>query len=233
MVFRISYGRILILVFCIAFLHLIAMKVSRTVETMHESESKGVLIIDAGHGGDDGGAVSVYSGMKESEINLSISLRLNQFCHLYGVRTVMTRESEKINYTDGANSISERKKSDQKARLRLIWDYPDAILFSIHQNFYPAKSPFGPQVLYGHDDKSAELGCNLQYNLVNAICPQSRRVATEIDNNIYLLRNCNCTSVLIECGFLSNLQEAEMLQNDNYQKKIAAVLVATYLQFVA
>ena len=192
-----------------------------------------VLIIDPGHGGDDGGAVIEGSNIKESEINLLISQKLEKLCHLYGINTVMTRDSDNINYPAGDNSIALRKKADQNARLELIWDYPGAMLYSIHQNYYPSASPFGPQVLYGHDVESNELGILLQNNLLTSISPQSRRVAAEINQNIYLLKHCRCTSVLIECGFLSNPREAMLLQDEVYQRKIASVLAATYLQFMA
>ena len=91
-----------------------------------------VLIIDPGHGGLDGGAVS-SDGVKESEINLKISIKLNTLGHLYGITTVMTRTTENIEYPSDATTISACKKADQQMRLGLIRDYPHGILYSIHQ----------------------------------------------------------------------------------------------------
>ena len=189
-----------------------------------------VLIIDAGHGGADGGAVGI-DGTLESYLNLHIALKLQSICHLYGVSTVMTRDSEKINYPEDADTLAKMKSADQNARLRLIQDYPHGILFSIHQNYFPSQSPSGVQVLYGHDGASREVGELLQRNLTAVLCPDNRRVATEIDENIYLLRKCDCTAVLIECGFLSNPDESAQLKTENYQRKIASVLLASYLQY--
>ena len=189
-----------------------------------------ILIIDPGHGGDDGGAVG-EDGVRESDINLAISLQLKSLCQLYGVKSLMTRESDVINYPTDALTVRERKIADQKMRLRLIQDYPDGILYSIHQNFYPSRLPSGVQVLYGHNDSSREIGTMLHDNLTNILCPQSRRVATEIDDTIFLLKHCNCPAVLIECGFLSNPSEAALLQNESYQKKISAILLSSYLEY--
>lgn len=189
-----------------------------------------ILIIDPGHGGEDGGAVG-EGGVRESDLNLSIALRLKSLSHLYGIDTVMTRESDDINYPHDALTVRERKKADQQIRLRLIQDYPNAILYSIHQNYYPSSLPSGIQVLYGHNESSKNIGVLLHENLNYVLCPQSRRVATEIDDNIYLLKHCDCTAVLIECGFLSNPSDLALLQNETYQKKISAVLLSTYLDF--
>lgn len=200
-------------------------------ETVAYDSPLNVLIIDPGHGGLDGGAVTT-DGVKESEINLSISLKLNALSHLYGIPTVMTRTSESIDYPADAVTISECKKADQQMRLGLIRGYPHGILFSIHQNYYPSKQPNGVQVFYGHDEKSRELGLLLQENLCGALCPDCRRMATDVEDNIYLMKHCDCISALIECGFLSNPSEAEQLQNDRYQTKIASILVSSYLQYV-
>lgn len=190
-----------------------------------------VLIIDPGHGGLDGGAVTA-DGKKESEINLSISLKLNALCHLYGIKTVMTRTEETITYPSDATTISDCKKADQQMRLSLIRDYPHGILFSIHQNYYPSEDVKGIQVLYGHDEKSRELGELLQNTLCSFLCPDCRRVASKVEDTIYLMKHCGCVSALIECGFLSNPYEAERLQTDSYQTKIASALLSGYLQYI-
>ena len=172
-------------------------------------------------------------GVVESVLNLQIALKLEAMCKLFGVPSVMTRDSEAIQYPEDADTISKMKLADQKARLRLIRDYPHGILFSIHQNYYPSSGPIGPEVLYGHNESSREVGELLQRNLAMILCPNSRRVAAEISKDIFLLRECDCTAALIECGFISNPTESQLLQSDAYQKKIAAVLLASYLQYTA
>ncbi|MBQ3256696.1 MAG: N-acetylmuramoyl-L-alanine amidase [Oscillospiraceae bacterium] len=189
------------------------------------------LIIDPGHGGADGGAVGI-DGVLESEINLEIALKLNCLGKLCGVPTILTRESENINYPSEADSIAERKVADQKARLRLIRDYPNAILYSIHQNTFPDEKVTGVQVLFGHDESSRALGLNLQKQFNESLGPNVSRSAAEISESIYLMKHCGCTAVLVECGFISNAKECELLQQQSYQNKLVVVLLGTYMDYI-
>ena len=193
-------------------------------------KTSATLIIDAGHGGDDGGTVGV-DGVKESKINLEIAQRLHLLAKLCGISTVMTRDSQEIDYPQEAHSIAERKLFDQKSRLSLIQDYPHGILYSIHQNAYPNENVSGIQVFYGHDDKSRNLGVLLQSSFNNTLGVQSRRLAAEISDKIYLMKHCNCTGILVECGFLSNSEECKLLQNDSYQKKLSAVMLGAFMEY--
>jgi N-acetylmuramoyl-L-alanine amidase len=191
-----------------------------------------VLIIDAGHGGEDGGA-STAEGVRESGINLSIALRLDALARLCGVDTVLTRATEDISYPQDAATTAKRKSCDQRARLQLINSYPDGVLISIHQNFFPDTKPGGCQVLYGAAPGSPELGEMTHAALCAALCPENRRVAAPVDRSIFLLREAGCTAILVECGFLSNPREAALLQQRDYQMKISAVLLTSYLEFSA
>lgn len=197
-----------------------------------EAETTRVLIIDAGHGGEDGGAVTA-GGVPESGINLAIAQKLEALAGLCGVESVMTRESQDINYPESAATTAQRKQSDQKARIELINSQSDAVLISIHQNYFPTAQPSGCQVLYGKPEGSRELGELTHKNLTEALCPTSRRVAAPISEDIYLMRSAKCTSILVECGFLSNPSEAALLQTEDYQLKISALLLASYLQYEA
>ena len=196
-----------------------------------EPTSLRTLIIDAGHGGADGGAVGI-DGTPESPINWQIAIKLQSLSKLCGIPIVMTRNSETIDYPSDATTISEKKISDQQARLRLIRDYPNGILYSIHQNAYPNKSISGLHVLYGHNESSRNLGNLLQSQFNEFLSDKSRRVAAEISDDIYLMRNCECTAVLIECGFISNSTDCKLLQTDTHQKKLAVIMLGGYLQFL-
>ena len=196
------------------------------------AEPARVLIIDAGHGGEDGGATTA-EGVPESGINLAIACKLEALAGLLGVETVMTRESQDISYPESAATTAQRKQSDQKARIELINAQENAVLISIHQNFFPDTRPSGCQVLYGKPEGSRELGELTHKNMTEALCPSSRRVAAPISEDIYLMRAAKCTSILVECGFLSNRNEAALLLTDDYQLKISALLLASYLQFEA
>ena len=194
------------------------------------SENEPVLIIDAGHGGADGGAVAA-DGSVESVINLSIAGRLEAMAGLFGVETLMTRESEDIDYPDGADTISKMKRADQNARVQLINSVPNGVLISIHQNFYPDSRPSGAQVLYATTDGSSELGEIAHTAITESLCPDSRRVAAPISRDIYLMRNVHCPAILVECGFISNAAELQKLQSGPYQTKLAALLLTSYLQY--
>ena len=188
-----------------------------------------VLIIDPGHGGADGGAQAA-DGSVESALNLSVAKKLNALAGLFGVETVMTRESEDIAYPDGADSIAGMKRADQHARAELIASVPDGVLISIHQNYYPDERPSGAVVLYAAAEGSRELGEAAQSLLVEKLDSSNRRVAAPVDDEVYLMRSAECPAILVECGFMSNPAELEKLKSGSYQFKIAAVLLSAYLQ---
>lgn len=233
MVFRLSVHKIaLFLGICIYIITAVNGFYSRNDEV--ETGSIAVtptLIIDAGHGGLDGGAVGI-DGTNESKINLEIAQKLNLLSKLCGIPTIMTRNMEDITYPPSAASISEKKVSDQKARLRLIQDCPNGILYSIHQNSYTNESVSGIHVLYGHTENSRVLGTLLQTQFNATVTNKTNRVAAEISDEIYLLKHCGCTAVLIECGFISNIEECKLLQTPSYQKKLAVTMLGTYLQYL-
>lgn len=190
-----------------------------------------ILVIDAGHGGEDGGAVS-SSGVRESSINLDIALKMASLSDLTGIDYTMTRDSEKIAYPESANSIARKKVYDQKKRAELINKTPNAVLISVHQNIFPHQSVFGPQTFYSKNDDSNVLAKLIQKTMNTDICPGSRRVAAPIAQNIFLFKNTSCPAVLIECGFLSNPREENLLSNDGYRLKMAVALTAAYMQYL-
>ncbi len=190
-----------------------------------------VLVIDAGHGGADGGAVAP-DGTRESDLNLDIALRLQALAALWGVDTVMTRDSDDIDYPPAAKTLSEMKKADQNARIGLINSVEGALLLSIHQNTFPAASPWGIQVFYGAITGGEELAAIIQDNMTRWLCPDNRRVAEPIDENIYLMRKAACPAVLVECGFLSNPGDLEKLNNEDYRMELAVVMLASCLTYI-
>lgn len=198
--------------------------------TSTDSE-KPVLVIDPGHGGADGGAVSL-TGTYESEINLEIALKMAALCQLCGTDFIMTRDSEDISYPESANSISAKKKYDQKQRVELINSTANAVLISIHQNCYPHASPHGPQSFYSVNEASGSLAVMIQNSMNLSLCPENRRIATPVDKSVYLFKNITCPAALIECGFISNPEESKLLDADSYRLKIAMALTCAYLQYL-
>lgn len=188
------------------------------------------VVIDAGHGGVDGGATSC-SGVLESQINLEIALRLEDMLHLLGMDTAMIRRTDESVYTEG-NSIAAKKVSDLKNRVRMVQETPNAILVSLHQNTFPDTRYHGAQVFYGGSEESQRLAKELQRLFVASINQGSRR-QPKTSKGIYLMENVSCTAILVECGFLSNPEEEAMLRDPSYQTKICAVIGSVLSRFVS
>ncbi|MGN1002629.1 MAG: N-acetylmuramoyl-L-alanine amidase [Oscillospiraceae bacterium] len=189
-----------------------------------------MLVIDAGHGGADGGAVAP-DGMLESTVNLAVAQKTEALCHLFGIRCVMTRSGEELDYPEEAASIHQKKVWDQKTRVALINGTENAVLLSIHQNIFPDPRPSGSQVLYAATAGSQEFGELTHGNLVSLLDPENRRVAAPISKDIFLMRSVNCPAILVECGFLSNAAESAKLVDDSYRTKLAVILFASYIQY--
>lgn len=186
-------------------------------------KSRHRIIIDAGHGGMDGGAVSC-TGVLESGINLEIALRLQDLSHLLGYDTFMIRTTDVSIHTSG-QTIAQKKISDLKERVRIINSVENGVLLSIHQNYFTDSRYSGAQVFYNGDDESAKLANTLQDSFISALNPGSNRKIKK-SKGIYLMEHINCTGVLIECGFLSNYQEEVKLRSEEYQKQLCCVIIA-------
>lgn len=199
-----------------------------TVSSTNIDSNKPTLILDAGHGGEDGGAVSV-TGTAESIINLSIVLKADQLAGFLGTAPVLTRDSEDIEYPSEATTIRAKKVADQKARVALINNTENAVLISIHQNKYTDASPVGPQVFFS--DSSHEFAVQLHNSLCSVLGINSNRTAGKIADNIYLFNSVTCPSILVECGFVSNPAEAAKLETEEYQKKLAMIIIGEYFSY--
>lgn len=182
------------------------------------------VVIDAGHGGIDGGATSC-TGILESAVNLEIALRLNDLLHLLGYDTVMIRTTDTSIYTEGS-TIAAQKVSDLKERVRIVNSTENAILISIHQNTFSDSRYGGAQVFYAATQGSQELAGILQEGLVSAVNPGSVRKSKKADS-VYLMQNIDCTGVLVECGFLSNPEEEAKLRSAEYQQKLCCVIASS------
>lgn len=195
-----------------------------------DSYSTGTLILDAGHGGEDGGAESA-DGQEESGLNLDIALRTEQLMGLFGVNTILTRREDISLHSEGAESLREKKKSDLKNRVELINGVGDGVLISIHQNKFPDKSLRGAQVFYADEESSLSFATAAQEILRAVLDDTNRRKAAKIPQTVYLMNHITCPGILVECGFLSNPGEAQLLKSDTYQKKIALSLCIAYLGY--
>ena len=187
------------------------------------------VIIDAGHGGEDGGAISC-TGRAESMYNLEIALRLNDLMHLLGVHTQMIRTTDVSVYTQG-DTLAAKKASDLKKRANVVNDTENALLVSIHQNTFPESRYSGAQVFYAPKGEGEELANSLQTVFCQTVNIGSNR-RSKRGEGIYLLERIQQTGILIECGFLSNPQEEAKLRDKAYQQKLACIIGSTVCNFL-
>lgn len=180
------------------------------------------IIIDAGHGGFDGGT-SADDGTVEKDINLAISLYLFEYLNSFGFNTILTRDSDNSLEDDGLNTIRKKKVSDIHNRMEIMRDADNAVFVSIHQNHYSIEKYNGLQVFYSpnHSEESSLLAQSIQETVVQLLQPENDRQIKKCGTSVYLMYNAVKPAVLVECGFLSNYKESQLLKTQNYQKKIA------------
>lgn len=188
----------------------------------------GPLILDAGHGGEDGGAVSL-TGVPESQINLAIVLKLRDILGLYGVDPVVLREEDVSLHDSDADTLREKKRSDLKNRVAAIEAVEGGTLLSIHQNTYTSSRYRGSHVFYAPTEGSQSLAEHVQASIRTALQPENDRVVKRIPDTVYIMNHVTCPAVLVECGFLTNPDEEALLREEDYQRKLAAVIAAGWL----
>ncbi len=188
----------------------------------------GALIIDAGHGGEDGGAVSI-TGALESQINLDVALKLEDVLAFYGVAPELLRREDLSLHDVGSETLREKKVSDLHNRERMIRELGCGLLVSIHQNSYPDGRYRGAQVFYAPTEGSKAVAEHVQAALAAGLDPDNGRKAKPIPDSVYLLNHVDCAAILVECGFLTNPEEEALLRSDGYQRRLAAVLAGAIL----
>ena len=186
--------------------------------------SKRTVIVDAGHGGVDGGAVGV-TGSVEKDINLSVALRMSDILKLCGVNCIMTREDDVILEREGIDGSVKGK--DIKSRVAVANENPDALFVSVHMNSYPIEKYSGFQTFYSKNHpESRLLAESIQSSVRSCLQPDNDREIKAASSAIYLLHNAHSPAVLAECGFLSNIAEEELLRDTAYQSAVAATICA-------
>lgn len=189
-----------------------------------------VIVIDAGHGGEDGGAVAA-DGTVESGVNLAVAQKLDALLRFLGEDTLLTRTDERALYSDDAQTLRQKKISDLQNRVALVNAQENALLVSIHQNSLPTNTRVhGAQAFYGRQQGSDTLARSVQAQLNAAVNGENAKTEKAMDDSIYLIKNVACPSILIECGFLSNPVETALLQTPTHQLMLAAAIAAGLLQ---
>lgn len=209
-----------VLLIGLSFLPLLS-KSDASVSANADFGNEKLVIVDAGHGGFDGGAVAA-DGTVEKDINLQIASSLSEMLALNGYSVIMTRTTDTGTEDDFTKPIQTRKVSDLKNRLALMDRYPNAIFVSIHLNKFTASAAKGAQVFYSKNDpNSYTLGDSIQGNIRSLLQPENERVIKQGTKSTYLLYNAKIPAVIVECGFLSNSEELQKLKDDNYKNQMA------------
>ncbi len=197
---------------------------------MQNENEKNLVIIDAGHGGEDPGAIGV-SGVYEKDLNIQIAFELGDELADAGFAVLYTRCEDKLLYTDAENVKGIRKISDLKNRCKIAAEYPDAIFISIHMNSYGDSKFSGLQVYYStQNENSVILANEIQRSVKAKVQPENSRVVKS-GKDIYILKNTNNLSVLIECGFITNETECSKLSKKEYQKELSSAIVCGIIEY--
>ena len=207
------------------------MRSAKTFDAEHSINAP-IVIIDAGHGGEDGGTVGV-NGVCEKDLNLKIAKKLDIMLKSAGIRTVMTRTTDILLYNRNEDYEGRKKMLDMAERLKISQSYENAIFISIHMNAFPVAKYSGLQVYYSPNDPlSKKLAERIQVMTKYSLMQENTRKIKSSDGKIFLLDRMNIPSVLVECGFLSNPAECERLCDEAYQNELAAVICCAIFEHI-
>lgn len=202
---------------------------SRTVEL--PTTTRPVVVLDPGHGGVDGGAQG--NGITEKEVNLAIARKTRELCTLFGFEVRMTREEDVSIHDEDKTTIRAQKNSDLKNRLKIMTRDPAAVVVSIHLNKFPQSRIKGAQVFYAPKSRGSDLlAQTIQDSFRELLQPENTRQIKKADSSLFLLyNNTVAPAVLVECGFLSNPEEAALLKTEDYQDRVAFAICCSLLRF--
>ncbi len=207
------------LVFLLSYILMIDQKYSVFKFLLEQKSYDTIIVIDAGHGGFDPGKIGI-NDVLEKDINLSIAIKIKTLLENHDIKVIMTREEDK-DLSSSSRSSQGMKKEDMNKRIKIINASDAVIAISIHQNSFTQGSARGAQVFYHEkSEKGRVLAEIIQECLKENINDGNHRLAKP-NSTYYLLKNSKCPLVIVECGFLSNRAEAELLCKDEYQNKIA------------
>ncbi len=215
--------------FCVIFIAaclLLSYIALRAIEGRKEHEVAALpeeftVIIDAGHGGEDGGAVGTDGETYEKDVNLSVALYLGQLLEAEGVNVIYTRTEDILLYDRNVDYNGRKKVLDLRARLATAQKYPHAIFVSIHMNAFGDKRYSGMQVYYSDASDEGRVLADKIQKMSRYLSASNNRKIKKAGSSIYLLNNAPGIAVLVECGFLSNPDECYLLSREDYQKKVA------------
>lgn len=218
---------LIVLLLLVAGLAVLNKNLEEQVSSEKVAVKKNTVVIDAGHGGGDPGKVGV-GDVLEKELNLEIAEKVKELLEKEKIKVIMTRQEDKM--LAGEESTGT-KVADMKERVKLINENAPQIAVSIHQNSYQDSSVHGAQVFYFEGSPEGEAAAKIMQNALLSADEDNKRQA-KANNTYYLLRRTQVPTIIVECGFLSNPEEAEKLCLDEYQEKIAEAICAGILEFI-
>ncbi|MCI7350966.1 MAG: N-acetylmuramoyl-L-alanine amidase [Ruminococcus sp.] len=208
-------------------------RIANSVYTDISADTAPVIVLDAGHGGMDGGCSSA-DGVPEKGINLNIMLSVRDMCRVFGYQTDVTRERDISIHDSGIQGIANQKKSDMDNRLALFNKYPKAVCVSIHQNKFTDPQFSGAQMFYSPTNPESErLAQIMQGKFVENIQPENTREIKLCGKELFLCYFSNNPTIMAECGFLSNPDEAAKLKTEEYQKQVAFTIFEGINEFTS
>ena len=200
---------------------------------IEDNAKRPTVIIDAGHGGEDGGAVG-KNGVYEKELNLLIASDLRDMLRANGINVIMTREEDIMLYDKNADYKGRKKMLDLAARLKIAESYEDCVFVSIHMNSFPQEKYSGLQVYYsGNSEDSLALADKIQLSVCEYLQKDNTRKTKKASGNIYLLDRIRSPAVLIECGFLSNSEECSLLCTEEYRRKLTMSIFCGINEYIS
>lgn len=231
MIIHIPLKRLIFAVIALAAVVALTLTAAAIGERISSGQSANtVIIIDAGHGGFDGGAVA-GDGTVEKDINLQLAKKLCQLFSSAGFETIMVRDEDTAYSPDG-NDGDITKTADMKGRLALMNKYNKSVFISIHLNKYSTSGPKGAQVFYApHVEEAMPLAEEIQLSIKNFVQPDNNRMIKKGTKDIYLLYNAQNPAVIVECGFLSNSEDLTNLKSEEYQKKMSFAIFCGFMNY--
>lgn len=196
-----------------------------TIKATNNGPKNKIVVLDAGHGGEDPGAVSDFSGIREKEINLYIASKVKELLEAENYTIIMTREDDTLKYAEGTKRVTEKRRQDLTHRKKIMDESGADLVVSIHLNKFPQQQYYGAQVFYPPNSPESKTAAQLiQKALREIVDPENKREAMLKKAEIIILKNLKTPTVIVECGFLSNPQEEKKLATVEYQDKLALAI---------
>ena len=190
------------------------------------------VVLDAGHGGEDGGCEG--NGLVEKDLTLDITFRIASLLREQGINVILTRDTDVLLYDKNSDYTGKKKYQDVRRRLEIAQGQENPVLVSIHMNYFAQTQYSGLQVWYSkHDARSRILANLVQSNVKVELQPNNNRGIKEATSSIFLLNNATFPAVLIECGFLSNVDESRALGDENYRQKLSEIIFKSIMTYIS